>query len=324
MLDELVFEKRKRLLQLVEVEGRTPEEASKEMGVSLSTFYKYRRRWKMQGDAGLLDKKLRADSGMKQVPYEVRKEVLNIVREWPEYGTKRIMEELNARGMSDIDQTGLYEELVRMRMNTKKLRLEYIDRTGALSPEMRAELDKELLKEKERKEKAERIDRDAYLEEIKQSIGEKRKAGEAEELRIFEKLKEIEPLLGDTNLYGDIAAELAKLGQGKDLAALFEKLILQMAKTKLDSLSVDSGRDSEPATGEIEEKRPELTGEPDQESAAGAPAKSKSLPADFPESVLSPIDVSNAASETEEKTEKAEEIDWKSYAVKLEQKFNKK
>jgi len=90
MLDELVFEKRKRLIQMVEEDGATPEKASKEMGVSLSTFYKYRRRWREMGDSGLLNKKLRADSGMKQVSYDVRKEILNIVREFPEYGTKKI------------------------------------------------------------------------------------------------------------------------------------------------------------------------------------------------------------------------------------------
>ena len=83
MLDEVVFEKRKRLIEMVETEGIPLEEACKQMGVSPSTYYKYRRRWQKLGDVGLLNKNLRAESGLKQISYENRKEILNIVRENP-------------------------------------------------------------------------------------------------------------------------------------------------------------------------------------------------------------------------------------------------
>jgi len=313
MLDELVFERRKRLLQLAEEEGKTPEEASQEMGVSLSTFYKYRRRWKEMGDAGLLDKKLRADSGMKQVSYEVRKEILNIVREKPEYGTKRLMDELNARGMADTDQRGLYEELVRMRLNTKKLRLEYVERIGKLSPEMRSELEKEILKDKEKKERSEKIDRDAYLEELKRSIGEKKRDEKAAEMDIMERLRGIEPLLGDTNLYGEIAAELGKLGDGKDLAGLFEKMILKMAEVKLESVPADEEPDSGP------EKDRDKAEVPQEQHAENY----EPLLEDDPAAELEPIDVSDVASSDKVKDE-SEELDWESYSRKLEKKYNKK
>jgi transposase len=327
MLDELVFEKRKRLIQMTEEEGMSPEEASKEMGVSLSTYYKYRRRWKELGDAGLLNKKLRADSGMKQVPYEVRKEILNIVREYPEYGTKRIMDELKGRGMVDIDQRGLYEELVRMRLNTKKLRLEYVERLGALSPEMRNELEKEILKDKERKEKAEKIDRDAYLEQIKRSIGEKRKDEKAVELDLIEKLKGIEPLLGDTDLYGEIAAELAKLGGGKDLASLFEKMILKMAQTKIESASArettpsDKGKADEEHMESLE--REEIPASPSTETSG----ESQPLTAVDSQTELTPIDIGKVASDDGDhgdSDEKKDKIDWDVYTKKLESKYNKK
>lgn len=326
MLDELVFEKRKRLIQMTEEEGKSPEDASKEMGVSLSTFYKYRRRWKRLGDAGLLNKKLRADSGMKQIPYEVRKEILNIVREYPEYGTKRIMVELKERGMIDIDQRGLYEELVRMRLNTKKLRLEYVERLGALSPEMRNELDKEILKDKERKERTEKVDRDAYLEQIKRSLGEKKKDEKAVELDLIEKLKGIEPLLGDADLYGEIAAELAKLGGGKDLASLFEKMILKMAETKIESaasakqFSSDEKKTDEEYTESLE--REESPASP----APGISGESESFMASESERELSPIDVGEAASDNKDREnadEKENKIDWDIYTRKLESKYKK-
>jgi len=327
MLDELVFEKRKKLIQMTEEEGMSPEEASKEMGVSLSTFYKYRRRWKELGDVGLLNKKLRADSGMKQVRYEVRKEILNIVREYPEYGTKRMMTELKTRGMVDIDQRGLYEELVRMRLNTKKLRLRYVERTGALSPEMRNELDKEILKDKERKEKTEKTDRDAYLEQIKRSIGEKKKDDRAVKLDLIEKLKGIEPILGDTVLYGEIAAELGKLGGGQDLANLFEKMILKMAEAKLESAAAGK------QTSSSEKKTPEEyadSHEKEKSLLSSSPeplTESESLPAGEMETELTPIDIEKIASdnENEENTmEKKDKIDWDVYARKLEKKYNKK
>ncbi|UCC81044.1 MAG: SpoIIE family protein phosphatase [Candidatus Zixiibacteriota bacterium] len=327
MLDELVFEKRKRLIQMTEEENVSPEEACREMGVSVSTYYKYRRRWRESGDAGLLDKKLRADSDLKQVPYEVRKEILHIAREYPEYGTKRIMTELKNRGMGDIDQGGLYEELVRMRLNTKKLRLEYIERIGALSPEMRNELDREILKDKERKKKTEKIDRDTYLEQIKRSIGEKNKEKQAVELEIIDKLKEIEPLLGDTVLYGEIAAELAKLGGGKDLASLFEKMILKMAETKIESAASGQRLSHNEKKTEDESKDSSVKEEPRLSSSTESSREIESVEEKELGTELSPIDVSEVASEKEDADsagEKENKIDWDAYTKKLESKYNNK
>ena len=262
-----------------------------------------------------MDKKLRADSGMRQVTYEVKKEILNIVREFPEYGTKRIMAELESRGMTDIDQRGLYEELVRMRLNTKKHRLEYIERTGTLLPEMKNELDRELLKDKERKVKTEKIDRDHYLEQIKRSIGDRNKEKQAREHDIIDKFKGLEPLLGDADLYGEISSELAKLGGGKDIAELFEKMILKMAESKIESASIEADSD-EPK---------DLT---DEDISSGTIESSDEPESQFSESEknLAPIDVGKNAFETEDeddKDEKKREIDWENYSKKLESKFNK-
>jgi transposase-like protein len=227
MLDELVFEKRKRLIEMVETEGIPVEEACAQMGISPSTFYKYRRRWQALGDVGLLNKNLRADSVMKQVPYEVRKEILKLVRENPDLGAKRIMDELNKKGIIDIDLRGLSEELFRLRLNTRKLRLEYVERMGGLTPELSAELEKELLKENEKKED---IDRVEYLEIIKKSLESKKGQLSSTARDLVEKLQKMGPALGDTLLYGEIAGELSKLRGGEDIAKLFENIILKMAE----------------------------------------------------------------------------------------------
>ncbi len=65
------------------------------------------------------------------------------------------------KGLEGIDHHGLYEELVRMRLNTNKLRLEYIERIGGLTPEMSA--GPRNAKFSRRRIKKEEINRDEYL-----------------------------------------------------------------------------------------------------------------------------------------------------------------
>jgi SHS2 domain-containing protein len=171
---------------------------------------------------------------------------------------------------------------------------------------MRSELEKEILKDKEKKEKSEKIDRDAYLEEIKKSIGEKKTEEKAVEQDLIEKLKDIEPLLGDTNLYGEIAAELTKLGGGKDLAGLFEKMILKMAEVKLESVLPEEtreGKEISPADS-VDDSEPALAGDRDAE--------------------LDPIDVGKAASLNDKNEESEVKINWEDYTRKLEKKYDKK
>jgi serine phosphatase RsbU (regulator of sigma subunit)/anti-sigma regulatory factor (Ser/Thr protein kinase)/transposase-like protein len=306
MLDEIIFEKRKRLIQMVEQEGVPVEDACRQMDVSPSTFYKYRRRWQKLGDAGLLNKKLRAESVMKQIPYEVRKEILEIVRENPEYGTKRITDELKRRGFGNIERRGVYEELVRMRLNTKKLRLEYVDRVGSLTPEMRAELEKEILKVEEKKKE---IDRDAYVEELKKSIGDKEQAGAA---GFLQRLKALEGELGDAGLYKEIAMELSKLGGGDDIARLFEKMIVTMAETRKSEIA-------RPAAGVPEEE------EGDREAAAGGSGEKggEDETSKFGGDSR-PIDVAGQAADLDEEAENRKEFDWEKYGKKLMEKYNKK
>jgi transposase len=322
MLDELVFEKRKRLIEMVEHEGIPVDQACKQMNVSASTFYKYRRRWQSLGDAGLLNKRLRAESVMKQIPYEVRKEILNIVRENPEYGAKRIMGELARRNFKEIEYRGIYEELVRMRLNTKKMRLEYVDRVGSLTPELQAELDKEILLDRIKKKE---IDREAYVEDLRKTIGEKKVEAKQPATDILRKLKELEPVLGDTGLYTEIAAELGRLSGGDDIARLFEKMILRMAqikkagddKTSEDSLKSHAGRPAAP----VDDPDIDLTADPSA-TESEAPVDDRDFPALSDDSA--PIDVADAASHIENDNSKKVDINWEKYGKKLYEKFNRK
>ncbi|HBZ00314.1 MAG TPA: hypothetical protein DEO84_03230, partial [candidate division Zixibacteria bacterium] len=324
MLDELVFEKRKRLMEMVENEGIPIEEACAQMGISPSTFYKYRRRWQTLGDVGLLNKNLRADSVIKQISYEVRKEILKLVRENPDFGAKRIMDELNKKGMADIDQRGLYEELIRLRLNTKKLRLEYVDRVGGLTPEMSAELEKELLKENEKKED---IDRVEYLEEIKKSLESKKGQLSSTARDLVEKLQKMEPVLGDTILYGEIAAELTKLRGGEDIAKLFENIILKMAdmsKTQVpEPIAIPTEIPAEPvappnlfALGNPKasvDAEPDLAKPEQEQSAVESKLEISELSRD-----ISTINIVESAFKVEnESGEEESKFDWEEYSRKL-------
>lgn len=225
MVDELIFEKRRRLLQIVEEEKVPIEDACRQMGVSVGTFYKYRKRWKEQGDAGLLNKKLRAQEDIKQLSYNARKRILEIVRENPELGAGRIQRLLADAG-ENFSVRSVYDEMVNMRINSKAKRLVYVERMGSLKPEQKEMLEKELLRE-ERKE----LDRSQYAENLKRTMETRQAEKMAQDTgRIISQLRQISPAAGKENLYKEIAHELEKLEGGTELAGLFQTLVAKMEK----------------------------------------------------------------------------------------------
>jgi serine phosphatase RsbU (regulator of sigma subunit)/transposase len=330
MLDEVVFEKRRRLIEMVESEGVPLEDACHQMGVSPSTYYKYRRRWHKLGDIGLLNKRLRADSGIKQIPYEVRKEILRLVREHPDFGTKRMADELARRGINDIDHHGLYDELVRMRLNTKKLRLQYIERAGALTPEQTVELEREILKDEV--VKREEVDREEYLETIKKSLEAKKEHLGTAAREIIEKLQKMEPILGDAGLYAGIAAELTKLRGGDDIARLFENIVIKMAEMSKSGRPGDRLSAELPAEKDLAEPREEVLTYPSGAISTGLinnQSQEYSGPNDTielaePGEDTDPIDIIESASETDDTAADKDAFDWNQYGRKLSKKYDEK
>lgn len=168
--DEYIFARRKKLLELVESEGKPVAEACRLMDLSPSTYYRYRKRYELHGDEGLLNKRLRVDDQPSQLTFEQRNQMLQIVRENPELGATRIARELEQRvnGGSSVDEKAIYSELVRLRLNNKRQRYEYVERMGGtLTSEQKAEFEQltEALHSGE-----ETIDRSAYVEHIKESL----------------------------------------------------------------------------------------------------------------------------------------------------------
>ena len=225
MADEIILQKRKNLIRLVEEEGMPVEEACRQIGISPGTFYKYRRRWKEQGDVGLLNKRLRAEAGIKQLPYTARKNILEIVRENPELGAARIQKKLAEAG-EEYSVKNIYDELVNMRINTKRLRLAYVERVGQLKPEQKEQLEKEILREAQQE-----LDRSKYAESLKANFEKRQVEQIAQETgKIISQLQQLGPSVEGKNIYDEIADGLEKLEGGAELAKMFQAMIGKVKK----------------------------------------------------------------------------------------------
>jgi transposase len=121
-----------RLIDLVDVEGISVKDACLQMRVSPATYYRYKKRLEVMGERGLRNDVLRDDVSIKRVSLEARKAIVRIIATDPDFGAKRIAEEYNKGRDSSLHVTErmVYEELKRLNMNTKELRLDYLRRHG--------------------------------------------------------------------------------------------------------------------------------------------------------------------------------------------------
>lgn len=128
--EDVLFNLRIRLMQMVNEEGMSVKKACRSVGVSTSTYYKYKRRYEEMGEDGLKEKISRSDIEEKHISIEDKAKMYDIIREHPQYGAKRISEELNTEkyGFVELDERTIYEELVRSRLNTKELRTAFLEK----------------------------------------------------------------------------------------------------------------------------------------------------------------------------------------------------
>ncbi|UCH84874.1 MAG: anti-sigma factor antagonist, partial [Candidatus Latescibacterota bacterium] len=153
--DDVLFGIRKKLIDMVEVGGMSVKEACAKMKVSPATFYRYKKRMETMGERGLRNKVLRQDVDLKRVSIEERKKLVEIIKAQPELGAKRISEEYNNANPDarPLTQRMVYDELKRLGLNTKDLRIEYLKRHQMYEEDAEAarrssrEMVEELLKE---------------------------------------------------------------------------------------------------------------------------------------------------------------------------------
>ncbi|MBN1551617.1 SpoIIE family protein phosphatase, partial [bacterium] len=113
-------------------QGLTIKDACETAGISLYAYNKYRDQFEKEG---IEAERVMVDTEaieVKHLSIEDKTKIFDIVRRFPEYGAKRISEELNTvrYEFTEISAAKIYEELVRSRLNTKEMREAYVARGG--------------------------------------------------------------------------------------------------------------------------------------------------------------------------------------------------
>ncbi|MDZ7330939.1 MAG: SpoIIE family protein phosphatase [candidate division KSB1 bacterium] len=117
--------------QLV-LQGKSIREACETAGITTYAYYnKYKKIFEEEGlDAYSIDDSVSVEA--KHLSIEEKTKIYDIIRKHPEYGAKRISEVLDTEeyGFTKINESRIYDELVRSRLNTRQLREAYIARAG--------------------------------------------------------------------------------------------------------------------------------------------------------------------------------------------------
>jgi len=142
--DDVLSGIRRQLLDMVDVQGMSVKDACTQMRVSPATYYRYKKRLETMGERGLRNDVLRDDVSLKRVSLEARKQIIRIIADNPDLGAKRITEEYNKdrEPLLQISERMVYDELKRLNLNTKALRLDYLKRNRLLRDEFKDETDK--------------------------------------------------------------------------------------------------------------------------------------------------------------------------------------
>lgn len=127
MASDVLFSLRKNLINMV-AEGMSVKEACAKSRISTSTYYKYKKKYDELGDDGLRVKSEGSNIEAKHMSIEQKAKVFDVVREHPEYGPKMISNTLNQEkyGFTEIPEKRIYDELIRMRLNTQEKRQAFV------------------------------------------------------------------------------------------------------------------------------------------------------------------------------------------------------
>ncbi len=134
--EKLELVRAKKAFQFIQ-EGKSIKAACKTAGI---TTYAYYNKYKEQFESEGIDSyELETDNEtieVKHLSIEEKAKIYDIIRRYPEFGAKRISEELctDHYGLTEISPSRIYEELVRARLNTKELREAFIQRGGRQKP----------------------------------------------------------------------------------------------------------------------------------------------------------------------------------------------
>ncbi len=112
--------------------GTSIREACESVGITTYAYYnKYKKEFEEKGAENFeIDADVSVEA--KHIAIEDKVKIYDIIKNHPEYGAKRISEELNTEkyGFTLITESKIYDELVRSRLNTRQLREAFVARGG--------------------------------------------------------------------------------------------------------------------------------------------------------------------------------------------------
>ncbi len=112
--------------------GTSIREACESLGITTYTYYnKYKKEFEEKG-AENFEVEAEVSVEAKHIAIEDKVKIYDIIKNHPEYGAKRISEEINTDkyGFTLISESKIYDELVRSRLNTRQLREAFVARGG--------------------------------------------------------------------------------------------------------------------------------------------------------------------------------------------------
>jgi len=128
--EDVIFSRRKKLFELVNKEGKSIKDACKETGLSKTCYYKFKKKYEKYGVKALKEDTGKTKVEEKHISIEDKAKIYDIIRKNPELGPKKISKLLNTEeyDFTEIPEAVIYEELKRERLNTKELRVAFVEK----------------------------------------------------------------------------------------------------------------------------------------------------------------------------------------------------
>jgi serine phosphatase RsbU (regulator of sigma subunit)/tetratricopeptide (TPR) repeat protein len=266
--EKLELKRAKKVFELVQ-ENVSIKEACDEVGISTYAYYnKYKEGFESVGISAFDDQIDVEPVEGKHLSIEEKTKIYDIIRRHPEYGTKRISDELSTEyyGDTKISESKLYDELVRARLNTKELRETFVNRGGRRRKRLKPPgtpmltIDGRVIKQKPGYQPA--VDREDESEKQITQSSQPKKSETPPPAEQKKEVKEASETAQHRDLLGVTAGELF----GLSLEDLFDKRETLVGVEESEPLQLDQSTDvvdliSEPrapAATEAEESLDEL------------------------------------------------------------------
>ncbi|MCI0512393.1 SpoIIE family protein phosphatase [candidate division KSB1 bacterium] len=129
--EKVELKRAKKAHQLIQ-SGKSIRTACEHAGITTYAYYnKYKRKFEVEGIENVEAEDESISLEAKHLSIEEKTKIYDIIKQHPDYGAKRISEELNTEKykFTVMSEARIYEELVRGRLNTRQLREAFIHRS---------------------------------------------------------------------------------------------------------------------------------------------------------------------------------------------------